>query len=170
MELLIEALPIIIVVLLVLNAGKGKKTSETKTRAPAPGRKPGGLRKPVDARTIGRTIAEEMKKEKPSVTDAVSQGEDPCHEYMLSPRGEQMEFHPSGESEFAEAGEGEDPCHVGNAAAPQNEYEYEETDVHREPLRMHFSEGIVMAEILKRPSERRRERMQYRYGKAANER
>ena len=68
----------------------------------------------------------------------------------------------------AVTGEGEDPCHVGYAAET-----HVEEDSHEDSGRV-FTPGavgdaIVMAEILKRPAERRRERPRYRYGKAANE-
>lgn len=169
MDALFEILPILFIVLVAVISGKGKKGKQTKASTPAQTRKPANTRKPASARSIGRTIAAEMKKEKPATTVPVSQGEDPCHEYMLGPRGEQMEYHPTTEADLQEAGEGEDPCHVGHAAESQTESAYEIISADRSEIQRAFSEGIIMAEILKRPSERRRERPRYRYGKAANE-
>lgn len=157
-----------LIIFLVVALTSGKKNTNAKKQAPPKQTAKSG--KKPDARSIGKVIAAERKKEAKKLVNADSapQGVDPCHEDMLGPREEQMEFRPSSETELAEAGEGEDPCHVGYAAET-----HVEEDSHEDSGRV-FTPGavgdaIVMAEILKRPAERRRERPRYRYGKAANE-
>ena len=167
MEELLGFIPAIIIFLAVMLTS-GKKNNKAKKQAPPKQTAQSG--KKPDARSIGKAIAAEKKKEakKPVDADSAPQGVDPCHEDMLGPREEQMEYRHSSEAELAEAGEGEDPCHVGYAAETHvDEEPHEDNDRVFTPGAV--GDAIVMAEILKRPAERRRERPRYRYGKAANE-
>lgn len=168
MEELLGFIPAIIIFLAVMLTSGKKKNTKGKTQTPPKQTAKSG--KTLDARSIGKAIAAERKKEakKPVNADSAPQGEDPCHEDMLGPREEQMEYRPSSEAELAEAGEGEDPCHVGYAADTHVEEEFHE-DSGRVFTPGAVGDAIVMAEVLKRPAERRRERPRYRYGKAANE-
>ena len=54
-----------------------------------------------------------------------------------------------------QAGEGEDPCHVGAAPErPPMDDETKETDAQRAAFESDVLRGVVMSEVLTRPSER----------------
>ena len=54
-----------------------------------------------------------------------------------------------------QAGEGEDPCHAGAAPErPPMDDETKETDVQRAAFESDVLHGVVMSEVLTRPSER----------------
>ena len=54
-----------------------------------------------------------------------------------------------------QAGEGEDPCHAGAAPErPPMDDETKETDVQRAAFESDVLRGVVMSEVLTRPSER----------------
>ena len=79
--------------------------------------------------------------------------DDPC-DSEDEPR---IHLHQADEQAMEQAGEGEDPCHAG--AAPKrpsldDEDEPMETDTRRAAFERDVLRGVIMSEVLTRPSER----------------
>ena len=85
--------------------------------------------------------------------DEADEFDDPC-EQEAEPR---IHLHHADEQAMEQAGEGEDPCHAGAAPMqPQTEDAYEPTeeDTRRAAFQSDVLRGVIMSEVLTRPSER----------------
>ena len=165
----IAILIIFIAVSIVVSSAKKKDGAKKSGKKPAAPMKKGQT---AAGRKNTRPAAPQQQQ-RPAVqqsakpqTVRMDEGADPCHEYMLSPMESQMHYEERSEADMAAAGEGEDPCHVDSAAAPQaNAKPYDITVGQTEMSPA--ARAIVMAEVLKRPSQRRQERRMQRHRKVA---
>ena len=89
---------------------------------------------------------------------AYQEGNDPCHDAMLTPKRPSIQLTHVTQETMENAGEGVDPCHIGQA--PDDSFEKETSPVYRSPIfdmenRETFERdvlcGVVMSEVLKRP-------------------
>ena len=98
--------------------------------------------------------ADETARERARVfeqADEADEFDDPC-EQEAEPR---IHLHHADEQAMEQAGEGEDPCHAGAAPErPPMDDETKETDVQRAAFESDVLRGVVMSEVLTRPSER----------------
>ena len=103
-------------------------------------------------------------KEKDAAAPAAAvdepEGTDPCHESMLGKARPSIRYNSVSQIEMHEAGEGEDPCHVLDA---RDDLREEDSPVYRssifnaedsEAFANDIVRGVIMSEVLKRPSER----------------
>ena len=83
--------------------------------------------------------------------EAQSGFDDPCD----SEDAPRIHLHQADQQAMEQAGEGEDPCHAGAAPErPPMDDETKETDVQRAAIESDVLRGVVMSEVLTRPSER----------------
>ncbi len=110
------------------------------------GRQPEG--KPEAAQPVRRGLARE--------------GDDPCHAHMLGKPSAGMTAPAVDQVHLAGAGEGEDPCHPGMAL--EADAFFDDSPIQRSPIfdtedpdafARDILRGVVMSEILTRPSQRR---------------
>ena len=100
--------------------------------------------------------AEETARERARVFEQADEADgfdDPC-DSEAEPR---IHLHHADEQAMEQAGEGEDPCHAGAAPMqPQTEDAYEPTeeDTRRAAFQSDVLRGVIMSEVLTRPSER----------------
>ena len=95
--------------------------------------------------------ADETARERARVFEQADEFDDPC-EQEAEPR---IHLHHADEQAMEQAGEGEDPCHAGAAQErPPMDDETKETDVQRAAFESDVLRGVVMSEVLTRPSER----------------
>lgn len=95
--------------------------------------------------------ADETARERARVFEQADKFDDPC-EQEAEPR---IHLHHADEQAMEQAGEGEDPCHAGAAPErPPMDDETKETDVQRAAFESDVLRGVVMSEVLTRPSER----------------
>ena len=95
--------------------------------------------------------ADETARERARVFEQADEFDDPC-EQEAEPR---IHLHHADEQAMEQAGEGEDPCHAGAAPErPPMDDETKETDVQRAAFESDVLHGVVMSEVLTRPSER----------------
>ena len=95
--------------------------------------------------------ADETARERARVFEQADEFDDPC-EQEAEPR---IHLHHADEQAMEQAGEGEDPCHAGAAPeTPPMDDETRETDVQRAAFESDVLRGVVMSEVLTRPSER----------------
>ena len=95
--------------------------------------------------------ADETARERARVFEQADEFDDPC-EQEAEPR---IHLHHADEQAMEQAGEGEDPCHAGAAQErPPMDDETKETDVQRAAFDSDVLRGVVMSEVLTRPSER----------------
>ena len=95
--------------------------------------------------------ADETARERARVFEQADEFDDPC-EQEAEPR---IHLHHADEQAMEQAGEGEDPCHAGAAPErPPMDDETKETDVQRAAFESDVLRGVVMSEVLTRPSER----------------
>ena len=159
-----DLLSIVVLILYFVVAGTaGKNKKKKKSNQKNAGRREvqfeQAFEQVIDAmRRNARTQATGTPKPETvhSGRNAVDEGEDPCHEPMLSPRRETIRFETVSQEEMDAAGEGEDPCHTGSVLmdSPLEHspiFDTEDTDAFaRDVLR-----GVAMSEILARPAQRR---------------
>lgn len=83
--------------------------------------------------------------------EAQSGFDDPCD----SEDAPRIHLHQADQQTMEQAGEGEDPCHAGAAPErPPMDDEKREEDVQRAAFESDVLRGVVMSEVLTRPSER----------------
>ena len=83
--------------------------------------------------------------------EAQSGFDDPCD----SEDAPRIHLHQADQQTMEQAGEGEDPCHAGAAPErPPMDDETREEDVQRAAFESDVLRGVVMSEVLTRPSER----------------
>lgn len=83
--------------------------------------------------------------------EAQSGFDDPCG----SEDAPRIHLHQADQQTMEQAGEGEDPCHAGAAPErPPMDDETREEDVQRAAFESDVLRGVVMSEVLTRPSER----------------
>ena len=83
--------------------------------------------------------------------EAQSGFDDPCD----SEDAPRIHLHRADQQAMEQAGEGEDPCHAGAAPErPPMDDETKETDAQRAAFESDVLRGVVMSEVLTRPSER----------------
>lgn len=83
--------------------------------------------------------------------EAQSGFDDPCD----SEDAPRIHLHQADQQTMEQAGEGEDPCHAGAAPErPPMDDETRETDGQRAAFESDVLRGVVMSEVLTRPSER----------------
>lgn len=95
--------------------------------------------------------ADETARERARVFEQADEFDDPC-EQEAEPR---IHLHHADEQAMEQAGEGEDPCHVGAAPeTPPMDDETRKEDGQRAAFESDVLRGVVMSEVLTRPSER----------------
>ena len=83
--------------------------------------------------------------------EAQSGFDDPCD----SEDAPRIHLHQADQQTMEQAGEGEDPCHAGAAPErPPMDDETREENVQRAAFESDVLRGVVMSEVLTRPSER----------------
>lgn len=122
-------------------------------------KKKGSLNRPPVKKTEARQAATERPEAKTAEEsarvferhEAQSGFDDPCD----SEDAPRIHLHQADQQTMEQAGEGEDPCHAG--AAPERPPMDDETrgeDVQRAAFASDVLRGVVMSEVLTRPSER----------------
>ena len=166
---LVSFAPVLIILLLVFTSSNQKKKGKGTSGQRTPNRQQASsknTRRPNETNqkrtTSAAQTAKSSKGQRAAASAGTPQGEDPCHEYMLTPQREQMHFHSADHGEMETAGEGEDPCHVGFSfdaeEMPEQESEVSRGNPANAELRKQLTQAIIMSEVLKRPDERRAER------------
>ena len=140
--LLVAALFVIVEVIAV--GKKKKKRPAAKLHEPKRAAPPETTQKQADETARERARVFEQ-------ADEADEFDDPC-EQEAEPR---IHLHHADEQAMEQAGEGEDPCHAGAAPErPPMDDETKETDVQRAAFESDVLRGVVMSEVLTRPSER----------------
>ena len=131
----------------VAAGGKKKKKKGSPNRPPV---------KKTETRQAAPTDRLESKMAEESARvferhEAQSGFDDPCD----SEDAPRIHLHQADQQTMEQAGEGEDPCHAGAAPErPPMDDETRETDVQRAAFESDVLRGVVMSEVLTRPSER----------------
>ena len=129
------------VIVEVIAVGKKKKRPAAKLHEPKRAAPP----------EMPQKQADETARERARVFEQADEFDDPC-EQEAEPR---IHLHHADEQAMEQAGEGEDPCHAGAAPErPPMDDETRETDVQRAAFESDVLRGVVMSEVLTRPSER----------------
>ena len=137
----------IFVMVQVAAGGKKKKKKGSPNRPPV---------KKNEAKQAAPTDRPEAKTAEESARvferhEAQSGFDDPCD----SEDAPRIHLHQADQQAMEQAGEGEDPCHAGAAPErPPMDDETKETDVQRAAFESDVLRGVVMSEVLTRPSER----------------
>ena len=128
----------------VIAVGKKKKRPAAKLHEPKRAAPPEATQKQADETARERARVFEQ-------ADEADGFDDPC-EQEAEPR---IHLHHADEQAMEQAGEGEDPCHAGAAPErPSMDDETRETDAQRAAFESDVLRGVVMSEVLTRPSER----------------
>lgn len=131
----------------VAAGGKKKKKKGSPNRPPV---------KKTETRQAAPTDRPEAKTAEESARvferhEAQSGFDDPCD----SEDAPRIHLHQANQQTMEQAGEGEDPCHAGAAPErPPMDDEAKETDAPRAAFESDVLRGVVMSEVLTRPSER----------------
>lgn len=142
--LLVAAL---LVMVQVAAGGKKKKKKGSPNRPPV---------KKTEARQAAPTERPEAKTAEESARvferhEAQGGFDDPCD----SEDAPRIHLHQADQQTMEQAGEGEDPCHAGTAPErPPMDDETREEDGQRAAFASDVLRGVVMSEVLTRPSER----------------
>lgn len=146
-EMLLYLLVAALLVMVQVAAGGKKK------------KKKGSLNRPPVKKTEARQAATERPEAQTAEEsarvferhEAQSGFDDPCD----SEDAPRIHLHQADQQTMEQAGEGEDPCHAGAAPErPPMDDETKETDVQRAAFESDVLRGVVMSEVLTRPSER----------------
>lgn len=130
----------------VAAGGKKKKKKGSPNRPPV---KKTEVRQGVTERPEAKTAEESARVFERH--EAQSGFDDPCD----SEDAPRIHLHQADQQTMEQAGEGEDPCHAGAAPErPPMDDETKETDVQRAAFESDVLRGVVMSEVLTRPSER----------------
>ena len=141
--LLVAAL---LVMVQVAAGGKKKKKKGSPNRPPV---KKTEARQAATERPEAKTAGERARVFERH--EAQSGFDDPCD----SEDAPRIHLHQADQQAMEQAGEGEDPCHAGAAPErPPMDDETKETDVQRAAFESDVLRGVVMSEVLTRPSER----------------
>lgn len=146
-EMLLYLLVAALFVMVQVAAGGKKKKKGSLNRSPM---------KKTEARQGAPTEQPEAKTAEESARvferhEAQSGFDDPCD----SEDAPRIHLHQADQQTMEQAGEGEDPCHAGAAPErPPMDDETRETDVQRAAFESDVLRGVVMSEVLTRPSER----------------
>ena len=102
-------------------------------------------------RTVFEQAFENME-EAPAQTSVTQEPGEACE-------GKRLHLHEVTQQQFRESAEGEDPCHRGGAQEAEDVLEetafsYDEQEQADSALAQDVLRGVIMSEILKRPSER----------------
>lgn len=146
-EMLLYLLVAALLVMVQVAAGGKKK------------KKKGSLNRPPVKKTEARQAATERPEAQTAEEsvrvferhEAQSGFDDPCD----SEDAPRIHLHQADQQTMEQAGEGEDPCHAGAAPErPPMDDETREEDVQRAAFESDVLRGVVMSEVLTRPSER----------------
>ena len=141
--LLVAAL---LVMVQVAAGGKKKKKKGSPNRPPV---KKTEARQAATERPEAKTAEESARVFERH--EAQSGFDDPCD----SEDAPRIHLHQADQQTMEQAGEGEDPCHAGAAPErPPMDDETKETDAQRAAFESDVLRGVVMSEVLTRPSER----------------
>lgn len=146
-EMLLYLLVAALFVMVQVAAGGKKKKKGSLNRSPM---------KKTEARQGAPTEQPEAKTAEESARvferhEAQSGFDDPCD----SEDAPRIHLHQADQQTMEQAGEGEDPCHAGAAPErPPMDDETREEDVQRAAFESDVLRGVVMSEVLTRPSER----------------
>ena len=131
-------------VFVVVTGNQKKKTKNAKQRASR-------ARRAVFERAFENMEAEASQA---SATQAVN-----TQETREACEGSRVHLHEVTQQQFHESAEGEDPCHRGGAPAAESScaedtFSYDAQEEEHNTLAQDVLRGVMMSEILKRPSER----------------
>lgn len=146
-EMLLYLLVAALLVMVQVAAGGKKKKKGSLNRSPM---------KKTEARQGAPTEQPEAKTAEESARvferhEAQSGFDDPCD----SEDAPRIHLHQADQQTMEQAGEGEDPCHAGAAPErPPMDDETREEDGQRAAFESDVLRGVVMSEVLTRPSER----------------
>lgn len=146
-EMLLYLLVAALFVMVQVAAGGKKKKKGSLNRSPM---------KKTEARQGAPTEQPEAKTAEESARvferhEAQSGFDDPCD----SEDAPRIHLHQADQQTMEQAGEGEDPCHAGAAPErPPMDDETREENVQRAAFESDVLRGVVMSEVLTRPSER----------------
>lgn len=146
-EMLLYLLVAALLVMVQVAAGGKKKKKGSLNRSPM---------KKTEARQGAPTEQPEAKTAEESARvferhEAQSGFDDPCD----SEDAPRIHLHQADQQTMEQAGEGEDPCHAGAAPErPPMDDETREEDGQRAAFESDMLRGVVMSEVLTRPSER----------------
>lgn len=130
----------------VAAGGKKKKKKGSPNRPPV---KKTEVRQGVTERPEAKTAEESARVFERH--EAQSGFDDPCD----SEDAPRIHLHQADQQTMEQAGEGEDPCHAGAAPErPPMDDETREENVQRAAFESDVLRGVVMSEVLTRPSER----------------
>lgn len=130
----------------VAAGGKKKKKKGSPNRPPV---KKNEVRQGVTERPEAKTAEESARVFERH--EAQSGFDDPCD----SEDAPRIHLHQADQQTMEQAGEGEDPCHAGAAPErPPMDDETREENVQRAAFESDVLRGVVMSEVLTRPSER----------------
>lgn len=146
-EMLLYLLVAALLVMVQVAAGGKKKKKGSLNRSPM---------KKTEVRQGAPTEQPEAKTAEESARvferhEAQSGFDDPCD----SEDAPRIHLHQADQQTMEQAGEGEDPCHAGAAPErPPMDDETREEDGQRAAFESDVLRGVVMSEVLTRPSER----------------
>ena len=148
-EMLLYLLVAALFVMVQVAAGGKKKKKKGSPNRPPVKKNEAKQAAPTD-RPEAKT-AEESARVFERRHEAQSGFDDPCD----SEDAPRIHLHQADQQAMEQAGEGEDPCHAGAAPErPPMDDETKETDVQRAAFESDVLRGVVMSEVLTRPSER----------------
>ena len=132
-------------ILVIVNGNQKKKTPNAKRRALH-------TRKAVFEQNLEDVLKESAQT--PLIEEAnIQENKETCDR-------SRMHLHQVTQQQFRESAEGEDPCHRGNAVAAESIHDeemfsYDEQEIQQSGMVQDILRGVVMSEILMRPSERK---------------
>lgn len=145
-EMLLYLLVAALLVMVQVAAGGKKKKKGSPNRPPV---KKTEARQAATERPEAKTAEESARVFERH--EAQSGFDDPCD----SEDAPRIHLHQADQQTMEQAGEGEDPCHAGAAPErPPMDDETRETDGQRAAFESDVLRGVVMSEVLTRPSER----------------
>lgn len=156
---------VVLVVFYIVAARSRRKRAEKKAMRGSNGR---SVQPKRSERRAAEEPWEEMRRKLSMAMDTLNQAKPEKDAEMSAPMPEEvcptqrLHLHETTQQQMQEAREGEDPCHAGDAGRMEDDEPMADVDAEREELARSMLYGVIMSEVLTRPSERVQTRMKRR--------
>lgn len=157
---------VVLVVFYIIAANSRKKRAEKKARRDSKHGK-SVQAKHGERRTVEEPW-EEIRRNLSMALDTLNQAKPEKDAQASAPITEKacptqrLHLHETTQQQMQEAREGEDPCHAGDARETEDDELTADVDAEPEELARSMLYGVIMSEVLTRPSERVQTRMKRR--------
>ncbi len=157
---------VVLVVFYIIAANSRKKRAEKKAKRGS--RHGKSVQSKRSERRMMEESWEEIRRNFSMALDTQNQAKPEKDAEASAPITEQacptqrLHLHEATQQQMQEAREGEDPCHAGDARGTEDDELTADVDAEQEELARSMLYGIIMSEVLTRPSERVQTRMKRR--------